>query len=133
MRRALGSADKPWLPICLHYKPQNKSSRTFFGICQVLGPREKILTFCGTFPVSQYQAVAYRFNHILQMYGVTNNGSKLQLLNIFSKTQYRGVNLTLSFRDQGLQTGTTLVLLACDGPISTELQTGLANPPYAKQ
>ena len=95
--------------------------------------REKrMLTFRGAIPVSQDQIVADRFNHILQICGATDICLKLRLINIFSKTQYRGVDLTRSFEDQGLQTGAILILQAHKEPISTEPQTGLVNPPYAQ-
>lgn len=93
--------------------------------------REKrTLTFCGSLLVSHDKPVADRFNHIRKMCGVTDESLKMILLDVFSKTYFRRVDLTLNFRKQGLRTGAVLVLQTSESTIATRPQTGLANPPY---
>jgi hypothetical protein len=90
------------------------------------------LTFCGALPITQDSLVLERFNQLRTLCG-TDKTFKIDVLNISSKTHFRSVNLHSSFRQQGLRTGTILVLQPCGkATFSTEPQTGLANPPYSE-
>lgn len=111
---------------------KNKLASDYLVFVKFWDRDNKILTFCGALLISQEKPVMDRFNHIRKMCGVTDQRLKMHLLDIFSKTHFRIVDLTLNPREQGLRTGTILVLQEYDKPFTVGTRTGLANPPYAK-
>jgi hypothetical protein len=90
------------------------------------------LRFCGTLRFSEDKIVFARFHHRRKLCGIKST-IKIQLLDVFSLSQFFYIETSNSFKEVGLQTGS--IVVAQEGTpvkefVLRERNSGLAFPPY---